>query len=86
MYSSDFRNTSNRIILIYGWNFCETINAVGAGALSVGKSGLWSGVPERYNVIKISKADKEINIDDFISKLNLVEVILRLFLISYKFF
>ncbi|OBR96968.1 MULTISPECIES: metallophosphoesterase [Clostridium] len=31
---------------------------IGAGALSVGKSGLWPGVPERYNVIKISKTDK----------------------------
>jgi len=30
---------------------------IGAGALSVGKSGLWPGVPERYNVIKISKTD-----------------------------
>ncbi|MFL0197175.1 metallophosphoesterase family protein [Clostridium sp. WILCCON 0269] len=30
---------------------------IGAGALSVGKNGLWPGVPGRYNVIKISKID-----------------------------
>lgn len=31
---------------------------IGAGALSVGKSGLWPGVPERYNVIKIATTDE----------------------------
>ncbi|WP_333859485.1 metallophosphoesterase family protein [Clostridium sp.] len=30
---------------------------IGSGALSVGKNGLWPGVPGRYNVIKISKTD-----------------------------
>lgn len=30
---------------------------IGAGALSVGKNGLWPGVPGRYNIIKISKTD-----------------------------
>lgn len=28
---------------------------IGAGALSVGQSGLWPGVPERYNIIKITE-------------------------------
>lgn len=30
---------------------------IGAGALSVSKGGLWPGVPERYNVIKINNAN-----------------------------
>lgn len=36
-------------------NINPNLIMIGAGALSVGKSGLWPGVPERYNIIKISK-------------------------------
>lgn len=31
---------------------------IGAGALSVEEKGMWPGIPERYNIIRISKVDE----------------------------
>lgn len=47
------------LVFINPQNINPKMIMVGAGSMSAGRNGMWTGIPQRYNIIKINKTDTE---------------------------